>query len=120
MSSGTAPKQPTTSLISIMHSSAALAILALSTSSYAASIVGNHESVSAGYVWTEDVNLAATTVNNRAPLQTGVSKYTVDLDAPAESRWDHVAKDFVDVVPDAIAYLKAFIPPWAFPLIVSL
>eukprot|EP00041_Stephanoeca_diplocostata_P009539 m.147257 g.147257 ORF g.147257 m.147257 type:complete len:443 (-) comp17783_c0_seq1:180-1508(-) len=95
------------------------AVLAVGTLSNAASVLGDRTSVHPDYIWTEDDHLSAETMN-RVPLQQGVPKYTVDLDAPAETRWNHIAKDFVDVVPDAIKYLKAFIPPWAFPLVIKI
>jgi len=43
--------------------------------------------------------------------------YTLDLDEPAASRWDHIAKDFVDKMPAVIEYFDSFIPAWVLPLI---
>ena len=43
--------------------------------------------------------------------------YTVDLDMPAATRWDHVAAAFKDKMPLVVAYLESVVPPWALPLI---
>ena len=43
--------------------------------------------------------------------------YTVDLDAPAATRWNHIAVRYKDKVPEILAYFEAVLPKWALPLI---
>jgi len=43
--------------------------------------------------------------------------YTLDLDQPAATRWDHIAKDYKDKMPAVIDYFQSFIPKWALPLL---
>jgi hypothetical protein len=49
-----------------------------------------------------------------------VPKYVLNLDLPAEERWNHIAKDFVKDVPAMINYLDAYLPVWAQPLVEKL
>ncbi len=43
--------------------------------------------------------------------------FTLDLDAPPATRWDHIAPAYSSYVPDVMAYLESAIPKWALPLV---
>lgn len=64
--------------------------------------------------WLNDVALQKSAVDVQPHK---LPRYSVDLDAPAEERWQHVAKDFVDEVPAVQNYLDSFVPKWALPII---
>jgi hypothetical protein len=72
---------------------------------------------SAATPWTEDAKLRAIAdaKHSRPALHPPV--YTLDLDAPAAHRWDHIAKDFKDKMPAVVKYFDSVIPSWALPLI---
>ena len=46
--------------------------------------------------------------------------YTLDLDKPASTRWNHIAKDYKSKMPAIIEYFESFIPKWLLPLIEAL
>jgi len=64
--------------------------------------------------WIED---SATRALAEQRTKQPIPKYVLDLDLPAEERWDHIAKDFVQNVPAMLDYLNAFLPKWARPLV---
>eukprot|EP00325_Prymnesiales_sp_UTEX-LB-985_P015157 CAMPEP_0174757144 /NCGR_PEP_ID=MMETSP1094-20130205/107113_1 /TAXON_ID=156173 /ORGANISM="Chrysochromulina brevifilum, Strain UTEX LB 985" /LENGTH=222 /DNA_ID=CAMNT_0015963059 /DNA_START=18 /DNA_END=687 /DNA_ORIENTATION=- len=41
----------------------------------------------------------------------------MDLDAPAATRWDHIAKDYKAKMPAIVAYFESYLPKWAVPMI---
>ena len=43
--------------------------------------------------------------------------YTLDLDAPMATRWDHITKDFKSKAPAVIDYFNSAVPKWAVPLL---
>jgi len=43
--------------------------------------------------------------------------YTVNLDEPPETRWNHIAKAYKSQVPAVQDYLNSVVPKWALPLV---
>ena len=67
--------------------------------------------------WTQDALVRARATAKQAQPSVHPPVYRLDLDQPASTRWDHIAKDYKDKVPAVIAYFKTVIPGWALPLI---
>ena len=67
--------------------------------------------------WTQDAKLHAVADAKHARPALHPKVYTLDLDAPAATRWDHIAKDFKEKMPAVVQYFDSVIPSWALPLI---
>ena len=43
--------------------------------------------------------------------------YTVDMDAPAQTRWSHINKDYVSKIGAIVDYFDQVVPAWALPIV---
>ena len=68
-------------------------------------------------LWVEDAAKKSVAMGRVGRDPAPVPKYAFDLDAPPQERWAPIAKDFTQYVPDVLAYLHAFLPPWAAPIV---
>lgn len=67
------------------------------------------------YLFDETARNAAAAKQSRPIVHPPV--YTLDLDLPAATRWNHIAKDYVDKMGAVTDYFKTVIPAWSLPLI---
>ena len=80
-------------------------------------LIGTLAVVAAGTPWTLDASAASAAKERLARPALHPPVYRLDLDAPASTRWDHIAADYRAKVPAVVAYLSSVIPAWAMPLI---
>ena len=67
--------------------------------------------------WTQSASIRSASELRRSNDSFVPPVYTLDLDAPAATRWAHIAKDYTQYMPAVTEYFESVVPAWAVPLI---
>ena len=71
----------------------------------------------AAAAWVSSPEAEAAALEKRSLPSFTPPVYTLDLDEPASTRWNHIAKDYKRMAPKIIDYFEEVVPKWAVPLI---
>ena len=67
--------------------------------------------------WTQSASIRSASELRRSNDSFVPPVYTLDLDAPAATRWAHIAKDYTQYMPAVTDYFESVVPAWAVPII---